>query len=64
VKCWRGVRTYASRIRDIDTVDSELRLLVAVRRTAFELTGRWPDTPLIDDLREERLRAHLFSSRW
>jgi hypothetical protein len=39
-------------MRDIETVDGELRLLAAVRRTARELSGRTPSPELIDALLE------------
>jgi hypothetical protein len=41
----------------IEVIDSELRLLAAVRRTARELTGRTPSSALIDGLPDERDRA-------
>ena len=41
-------------MRNIEVIDSELRLLAAVRHTARELTGRTPSTVLIDQLLEER----------
>jgi hypothetical protein len=44
-------------MRDIEVIDSELRLLAAVRRTARELTGRTPSSALIDDLLDERDQA-------
>jgi hypothetical protein len=44
-------------MRDIEIIDSYLRLLAAVRRTARELTGRMPSTALIDDLLDERGRV-------
>lgn len=37
-------------MRDIEVIDSELRLLVAVRRTARELSGRTPSSALVDAL--------------
>jgi hypothetical protein len=46
-------------MRDVEVIDSELRLLAAVRRTARELTGRLPDAGLIDELLEERAAALL-----
>jgi hypothetical protein len=44
-------------MRDLEVIDSELRLLAAVRRTARELTGRTPSSALIDDLLDERDQA-------
>ena len=38
-------------------IDSELRLLAALRRTARELTGRTPSSALIDDVPDERDQA-------
>jgi hypothetical protein len=35
-------------MRDIETIDSELRPTAIVRRTARELSGRTPSTALID----------------
>jgi hypothetical protein len=35
-------------MRDIETIDSELRLLVAIRHTAREVEGRPPSTAYID----------------
>jgi hypothetical protein len=48
------VRIYAPRVRDIDTIDSELRLLVAIRHMAREAEGRPPNTAYIDGLLDER----------
>jgi hypothetical protein len=44
-------------MRDIEIIDSYLRLLSAVRRTAHELSGRTPGTALTDELLDERGRA-------
>jgi hypothetical protein len=41
-------------MRDLDTIDSELRLLVAVRRVCRELDGNVGSTRLIDELLDER----------
>jgi hypothetical protein len=43
-----------SAMRDLDVTDSELRLLIAVRRSCQELDGRTPSTRLIDSLLDER----------
>jgi hypothetical protein len=43
-----------SAMRDIDVIESELRLLAAVRRSCQELGGRTPSTRLIDSLLDER----------
>ena len=37
-----GARTYAPRVRDIETIDSELRLVAALRRAARERGGPLP----------------------
>jgi hypothetical protein len=39
-----GVRLYAPRMRDIETTDSELRLVTALRRAARERGGPLPST--------------------
>ena len=52
-----GARTYAPRMRDIDVIDSELRLLAAVRRNARVMSGRAPSTALIHQLLDERVAA-------
>jgi hypothetical protein len=41
-------------MRDVDTIDSELRLLVAVRRVCWELDGRLPSVGPVDALLDER----------
>ena len=41
-------------MRDIDTIDSELRLLVAIRHMVREAEGRPPNTARIDQLLDER----------
>ncbi|MGV7518133.1 hypothetical protein PJM49_26440 [Mycobacterium kansasii] len=41
-------------MRDLDVIDSELRLLVAVRRAAVEDGGTAPGLHLIDGLLDER----------
>jgi hypothetical protein len=53
----RGCRLRFAGMRDRETIDSELRLLVAVRRTARELTGSLPSPDhLVDALLDERSR--------
>lgn len=37
-------------MRDTETIDSELRLLVAIRRTVWEAEGRLSSTAHIDEL--------------
>ena len=50
----RRSRTYAPRIRDIETIDSELRLAEALRRAARERDGPLPSTAVADALLDER----------
>ena len=44
-------------MRDIETIDSELRLLLAIRRLVREEEGRTPSTRHIDQLLDERAAA-------
>jgi hypothetical protein len=44
-------------MRDLEAIDSELRLLVAVRRVCREHDGQVPSTGLIDALLDERATA-------
>lgn len=47
-------------MRDIGTIDSELQLLVAIRRTVWEAEGRPPSTTHIDQLLDdEQPSGHL-----
>jgi hypothetical protein len=41
-------------MRDIEVIDSELRLLLAIRRMAREAEGRTPNTARINALLDER----------
>jgi hypothetical protein len=41
-------------MRDLETIDSELRLLVAVRRVCRERSGRLPSIGPVDELLDER----------
>jgi len=41
-------------MRDVETIDSELRLLLAIRKMACEAEGRTPNTARIDALLDER----------
>ncbi|WP_157933560.1 hypothetical protein [Mycobacteroides abscessus] len=41
-------------MRDRDVIDSELRLVAAVRRTCAEFGGAMPTTALLDELLDER----------
>jgi len=44
-------------MRDIEVIDSELRLLLAIRHMAREAEGRTPNTARIDALLDERSAA-------
>ena len=44
-------------MRDIETIDTELRLLVRAWRVARVLSDRIPSTALIDQLLDERASA-------
>jgi hypothetical protein len=50
----RAARIYAPRMRDIEAIDGELRLLLAIRRMVREAEGRPPSTARIDALLDER----------
>ena len=50
-----SARTYPPRMRDVATIDSELRLLLAIRRLVREEEGRTPGTRRIDQLPDERV---------
>jgi hypothetical protein len=41
-------------VRDLEVIDSELRLLLAIRHMAREAEGRTPNTARIDALLDER----------
>ena len=47
-------RPYAPRMRDIETIDSELRLVAALRRAARERGGPLPSIDVADALLDER----------
>jgi hypothetical protein len=49
-------------MRDMEVIDSELRLLLAIRRMVREEEGRPPSTPRIDELLEDERRT-LVASR-
>jgi hypothetical protein len=53
---------YAPRVRDIETIDGELRLLSRAWRVAREMTGRTPSTVLIDRLLDERSATMVLST--
>jgi hypothetical protein len=44
-------------MRDIETIDSELRLLLAIRRLVRKEEGRTPNARRIDQLLDERAAA-------
>lgn len=44
-------------MRDTETIDSELRLLVAIRRPVWEAEGPLSSTTHIDELLDERVLA-------
>jgi hypothetical protein len=44
-------------VRDIETIDSELRLLLAIRHVVRDEEGRPPSTARIDELLDERSAA-------
>jgi hypothetical protein len=43
-------------MRDIKTIDSELRVLLAIRNMVREEEGRTPSTAWIDKLRDKRAK--------
>jgi hypothetical protein len=51
----RATRTYV--IRDLDTIDAELQLVVAFRRQARQCGGPLPSIDAADALLDERLGA-------
>ena len=53
--------TLIRNVRDLEIIDSELRLLVAIRRTVCEEEGRPPSTARIDELLDERSAATFVS---
>ena len=51
----RGRRpAYAQGVRDRDVIDSELRLVAAVRQSCAEVGGGMPTTDVLDGLLDER----------
>jgi len=50
-----SARPNPPRMRDVATIDSELRLLLAIRRLVREEEGRMPGTRRIDQLSDERV---------
>lgn len=49
--------TSGARMRDLEVINSELRLLVAIRRMVREVEGRTPNARRIDQLLDERAAA-------
>ena len=49
-----GAEAYAPRVRDIETIDSELRLVAVLRRAARERGGPLPSVDVADELLDER----------
>jgi hypothetical protein len=47
-------QTYAPRMRDLETIDSELRLVAALRRAARERAGRLPSIGVVNALLDKR----------
>jgi hypothetical protein len=56
--CHCGAITYGLALGDIATIDSELRLVTALRRAARGRGGPLPSIAVADALLDERLRAH------
>jgi hypothetical protein len=49
-------------VRDIETIDAELRLLLAIRKMAREAEGRTPNTARIDALLDERAATMVLNT--
>jgi hypothetical protein len=49
-------------MRDIESIDAELGLLLAIRRMAREAEGRTPNTALIDALLDKRSAAMVLNT--
>ena len=54
VKCSRPASGPTPRMRDIETLDAELRLVAALRRAARERGGPLPSMDVADALLDER----------
>jgi hypothetical protein len=54
-----GDAVWSAGMRDIETIDSELGLLLAIRHMAREAEVRTPNTAWIDALLDERLTLDL-----
>jgi len=53
----RGYKAAPARIRDLETIDTELHLVAALRYAARERGGPLPSIAVADALLDERLRA-------
>jgi hypothetical protein len=53
-----GRKSGEARVRDIETIDSRLRSVVALRREARERGWPLPSIDTVDALLDERLLAH------
>jgi hypothetical protein len=51
-----------ARMRDLEVIDCELRLLLAIRKMAREADGRSPNTARIDALLDERSATLVLST--
>lgn len=51
-----------ARMRDLEVIDCELRLLLAIRKMAHEADGRTPNTARIDALLDERSATMALST--
>jgi len=49
-------------MRDLEVIDSELGLLLAIRHMAREAEGRTPNTARIDALLDERLATMVLNT--
>ena len=49
-------------MRDLEVIDCELRLLLAIRKMAREADGRTPNTARIDALLDERSATMVLST--
>ena len=58
-----GERPQAPRVRDIETIGSELRLVAALRRAARERGGPLPSIDVADALLDERRELTEWATR-
>jgi hypothetical protein len=52
--CAAASTAHAPQVRDVEIIDSELRLLAAVRRVCREYDASVPSIMLVDELLDER----------